>query len=187
MRYTEDEMWQAVVDCDESYNGKFFYAVKTVGAYCRPSCKSRTPLRKNVRYFETGEDAEKAGFRPCKRCRPDLLNYAPMFELAQQTKELIDGHYLQRERLAAEMKQLGVSANHLAAVFKQQYGMPPIQYLNQIRIGHAKKFLAETDMPIIDIAGEIGFDSLSAFYGFFKKQTGTTPKDYRSGSKTHRL
>lgn len=183
MPFTDDEMWKAVADCDENYDRQFFYAVKTVGVYCRPSCKSKTPLRKNVRYFETQKDAENAGFRPCKRCRPDLLDYAPALELAKQTKELIDDYYDKREQLAAEMKQLGVSASHLAVIFKQQYGVAPIQYLNQIRIKRVKKMLVETDMPIIDIAGDIGFNSLSAFYGFFKRQTGTTPKEYRAAAR----
>ncbi|EHQ89796.1 bifunctional transcriptional activator/DNA repair enzyme AdaA [Desulfosporosinus youngiae] len=183
MGLTDDKMWKAVVDCDKSYDGQFFYAVKTVGVYCRPSCKSRTPLRKNTNYFETQEDAEKAGFRPCKRCRPDLLDYAPMLELAQQTKNLIDDYFQERNRLAAEMKRLGVSASHLAAVFKQQYGMVPSQYLNKTRLDYTRKMLAETDTPIIDIAGNIGYDSLPSFYGFFKKQTGTTPREYRELNK----
>lgn len=180
MRFTDDEMWKAVVDCDKSYDGKFFYAVKTVGVYCRPSCKSKTPLRKNVEYVETQEEAEKAGFRPCKRCRPDLLDYAPMLELARQTKDLIDEYFHEKKRLAAEMKRLGVSASHLAVIFKQQYGMAPSHYLNKTRIDYAKKLLAKTDTPIIDIAGDIGLDSLPSFYGLFKKQTGTTPKEYRA-------
>lgn len=173
-------MWKAVVACDQSYDGNFFYAVKTVGVYCRPSCKSKTPLRKNVDYFKTQAEAEKAGFRPCKRCRPDLPDYAPMLELAQQTKNLIDDFFSERERLGAEMKRLGVSAGHLAVIFKQRYGMAPGQYLNKIRLSYAKKMLAETDTPIIDMAGDIGFASLPSFYGFFKKQTGTTPKKYRT-------
>ncbi|MCB8817674.1 bifunctional transcriptional activator/DNA repair enzyme AdaA [Desulfosporosinus shakirovi] len=181
MQFAEDEMWGAVVDCDDNYNGRFLYAVKTVGVYCRPSCKSRTPLRKNVCYFETQENAQNAGFRPCKRCRPDLTDYAPVLEIARQTKELIDGYYCRRERLIREMKQLGVTTNHLAVIFKQQYGVPPIQYLNRLRSEQAKNMLAETDMSIIDIAGDIGFSSLPAFYSFFKRQTGTTPKKYRGG------
>lgn len=180
MCFTDDEMWKAVVDCDKNYDRKFFYAVKTVGVYCRPSCKSKTPLRKNVDYFETQEEAEKAGFRPCKRCRPDLLDYAPMMELAQQTKDLIDDYFNERERLTAEMKRLGVSSGHLTVIFKQQYGMAPSQYMNKTRADYAKKMLVETDTPIIDIAGDIGFDSLPSFYGFFKKQTGMTPKEYRA-------
>ncbi len=187
MCLTDDEMWKAVVDCNTNYDGNFFYAVKTVGVYCRPSCKSKRPLRKNVDYFKTRREAENAGFRPCKRCRPDLLDYAPMTELARQTKDLINNYFNEKNRLAAEIKRLGVSASHLAVIFRQQYGMVPSQYLNKTRTDYAKKMLAETDTPIIHIAGDIGFDSLPSFYGFFKKQTGTTPKAYRAktqGEKT---
>jgi AraC family transcriptional regulator of adaptative response / methylphosphotriester-DNA alkyltransferase methyltransferase len=177
--FTDDEMWKAAVNCDTRYDGKFFYAVKTVGVYCRPSCKSRTPLRKNVCYFETQEEAGKAGFRPCKRCRPDLENYEPVLEIIRRTKEIIDGYYNNREKLAEEMKQIGVTANHLAVIFKQQYGITPVQYLNSRQAEYAKKMLSETSMSIIDIAEDIGFGSLAAFYNFFKKHTGTTPKKYR--------
>lgn len=72
MRLGYEEMWKAVVDCDNRYDGKFLYAVKTVGVYCHPSCKSRTPLQKNTVFFASAEEAVKSGCRPCKRCRPDL-------------------------------------------------------------------------------------------------------------------
>ena len=179
MRFADDEMWKASVKCDPGYDGKFFYAVKTVGVYCRPSCKSRTPLRKNVCYFETEAEAEDAGFRPCKRCRPDLIDYTPALEIARQVKELIDACWDRRERLTAEMKRLGLTAGYLSAIFKQQYGMPPIQYMNQRRLDRAKTMLTDTDASIVDVAAELGFDSLSAFYGFFKKHAGTTPKEFR--------
>ena len=180
MTCDENTMWQAVVACDKTYDGRFFYAVKTVGVYCRPSCRSKTPLRKNVCFFDTGAKAEESGFRPCKRCRPDLPEYAPMPEMAKQVKELIDRHFCERKQSAEMIKGLGVSTNHLTAVFKRQYGLPPMRYLNQKRCDCAKKLLGETDMPVIDVAGEIGFGSLSGFYSFFKKHTGMTPKDYRA-------
>ncbi len=180
MYLTDEEMWKAVADCNKDYDGEFFYTVKTVGVYCRPSCKSRTPLRKNVAYFETREGAERAGLRPCKRCRPDLPDYAPVKELAQQTKDLIDDYFKEKANLTAELKRLGVSAGHLAVIFKQEYGMVPSRYLNRTRVDYAKKMLAESDTPIIEIAGEIGFDTLPSFYRFFKMQTGTTPKEYRT-------
>lgn len=183
MQYSDNEMWKAVVDCDAKFDGKFFYAVKTVGVYCRPSCKSRTPLEKNVYYFETQQAAENSGFRPCKRCRPDLLNFAPAQEVTMNLKLLIDKFFNEKERLALEMKQIGVSNNHLAAIFKQQYGITPGQYLCKMRIDYAKKTLVETDSYIIDIAVNSGFETLSSFYTFFKKHTGTTPKEYRTQNR----
>jgi len=68
---TNNQMWKAAENRDGTYDGKFFLAVKTTGIYCYPSCKARTPLRKNVLYFATGKEARDAGFRPCKRCRPE--------------------------------------------------------------------------------------------------------------------
>ena len=184
MYFCNEIMWQATVDCDKEYDGKFFYGVKTVGAYCRPSCKSKSPLRKNVLFFETGEQAQSAGFRPCKRCRPDLMEYEPMKALALQTKDLIDSCFCERARLAKEMKSLGASSGHLSAVFKRQYGLPPMDYMNQKRADYAEYLLRETALSIIEISSDVGFDSLSAFYTFFKKHTGMTPKRYRISSKT---
>ena len=108
-----------------------------------------------------------------------MIDYAPMTKLAEDTKNIIDGYYLERECLTAEMKAIGASASHLAFVFKQTYALSPANYLNQKRLNHAKKLLAETDTPIITVAGEIGFDSLSAFYTFFKKRTNITPGNFR--------
>lgn len=84
---TKDEMWNAVCNSDENYDGLFFYAVKTTGIFCRPSCKSKIPKKENICYFTSAEDAEKAGFRPCKRCRSDLLAYEPMSEIAVEVKQ----------------------------------------------------------------------------------------------------
>ena len=185
MKLTDDQMWEATKNNDETKDGRFFYAVKTVGVFCRPSCKSKTPLRKNVMYFETAADAERAGFRPCKRCRPDLMDYAPVLEIAKRTKELMDDCFTERERLSSELSLLGVSQGHLAVIFKQQYGVSPTQYLSRLRLSYAKRLLSECKMSIVDIAYEIGYDSVSAFYGFFKRQTGMTPQKYRieSGSE----
>ena len=181
---TEGTMWQAVVACDSTYDGLFLYGVKTVGVYCRPSCRSRTPLRKNTLFFMTEKEAKDAGFRPCKRCRPELAMHDPVAKLAEQARQLFENHFDDRSLLVAEMQQLGVTQSHLAVVFRQYYGMAPTQYLGCKREQQAKKMLAETDMPIIDIAADIGFSSLPAFYSFFKKQTGTTPKKFRIHSKS---
>jgi AraC family transcriptional regulator of adaptative response / methylphosphotriester-DNA alkyltransferase methyltransferase len=179
MKLADDQMWEATKNNDGERDGQFFYAVKTVGVYCRPSCKSRTPLRKNVVYFVSSAEAEQAGFRPCKRCRPDLMDYAPVLAIAERTKALMNDCFTERERLSSELASLGISRGHLAVIFKQQYGASPTQYLNHLRLSYAKRLLARSDMPIIDIALEIGYDSVSAFYGFFKRQTGITPQKFR--------
>ena len=88
---TEDEMYEAVISNDGNYDGLFFYAVKSTGIFCRPSCKSKKPLRENVRFFKNAAEARAAGFRPCKRCRSDLLSYRPMEEIAGLVKRHLDG------------------------------------------------------------------------------------------------
>lgn len=176
---TAAEMWAAVIECDGSYDGKFFYGVQTVGVYCHPSCRSKKPNRENIRFFSTKKEASSAGFVPCKRCRPDVADYNPTLELAQKAKKIIDEYYYERKLLADVMKNMGVTSGHLSVIFKSIYGVPPIQYLHQVRLDHAKYLLAHTDLPIIEIAGDIGFESLPAFYYFFKKHAATTPKTYR--------
>ncbi|MGN1023558.1 MAG: bifunctional transcriptional activator/DNA repair enzyme AdaA [Lachnospiraceae bacterium] len=174
----DDEMWKAVKECDAAYDGAFFYGVKTTGIYCRPSCKSKLPRRENVVFFQTREDAEKAGFRPCKRCRPDLIGYDPAADLGARTKELIDRTYHDRLELAADMKQMGVSRKHLTEVFRQQYDITPSQYLLQVRIAAARRLLQD-GTGISDAAGMAGYENLSEFYDHFRRQTGMTPARYR--------
>lgn len=174
----DDKMWEAVVNCDASYDGKFYYGVKTTGIYCRPSCKSKLPKRGNVVFFKTKEDAENAGFRPCKRCRPDLLQYDPAAELSERTKELLDHYFNDRVKLSSDMKKMGVSRKHLTQVFKQQYQITPSEYLIQVRIDAAKQML-QNGISITDAVSMAGYENLSEFYDHFRRQTGMTPARYR--------
>lgn len=182
MDYTEDTMYEAVVTCDDSYDGEFYYAVKTVGVYCRPSCRSRSPLRKNVEFYGTPAHAEASGYRPCKRCRPDLLEYAPAAEVAARIKETIDRYYGTHDALHRHLNGIGVSQSHMAVIFKQHYGMTPVQYLGQVRLEHALDRLSNSEDQIAFVAYDVGFESLTAFYRFFKKRTGTSPAAYRKAS-----
>jgi len=74
-----DDMWKAIVECDSSYDGTFYYGLRTTKIFCKPSCKSKTPNRENVGIFATPENARRAGLRPCKRCRPDDSHFAAVF------------------------------------------------------------------------------------------------------------
>lgn len=176
---TEQEKWMAVAGNDSDADGVFYYGVKSTGVFCRPSCRSKPPVRDNVLFFDCSQDALTAGFRPCKRCRPDLLEYQPLAELARQAQQIIEAHYGDKERLEQEMKQLGMSKRRLAQIFRQQTGLSPTEYTNNCRISAAKRLLESAD-PVIDIAYSCGFDNLSAFFVFFRKFTGMTPGEYRS-------
>lgn len=168
---TEQEMWEAVQQSDASYDGLFFYAVKTTGIFCRPSCKSKPPKRENLCYFASGKEARAAGFRPCKRCRSDLLEYQPMRQIAAEIKSRMDR--------AVSLDGVGLTPRRMTDIFKQEYGVTPKEYADSRRLCAAKKLLKATPEKVIDVAYQAGFSSLTSFNRFFKQQTGQTPTEYR--------
>lgn len=170
----EQEMLKAVQNSDEKYDGLFFYAVKTTGIFCRPSCKSKAPRKENIRYFFSEEEARAAGFRPCKRCRSDLPKYNPILQTAEDIKAKLDE--------GVPVEDIGLTRRRITDIFKQTYGITPKEYSDTLRLNTAKKMLSETQGKIIDIAYQSGFPSLSGFNRFFRQQTGQTPTQYR---KTH--
>ncbi|MDD3395397.1 MAG: Ada metal-binding domain-containing protein, partial [Anaerotignum sp.] len=158
---TEEEKWKASLSCDASYDGQFFYGVKTTGIFCRPSCKSKSPKRENVTFFDTAEQARNYGLRPCKRCRPDLLEFQPQKEAAEKIKSTYQQFFLDHIRLKEELKKLGLSRNRITQLFQLQYGKATTQYLNELRISRAKELLMGTKDNILQIALQSGFESLS--------------------------
>jgi AraC family transcriptional regulator of adaptative response / methylphosphotriester-DNA alkyltransferase methyltransferase len=181
---TGHERWKAVSENDKNYDGIFLYGVKTTKIFCRPSCKSKLPLKKNIVYFETKEKAEQDGYRPCKRCRPDLLKYEPIEEIAEKTKSLIHTYFTERQKLAHELGRIGVSHHRMANIFKEYYGMTLKEYYDNLRLAEAKNKLADTDEKIINIAYGSGFQSLSAFYNLFRKKMNMPPSKYRNEKKS---
>jgi AraC family transcriptional regulator of adaptative response / methylphosphotriester-DNA alkyltransferase methyltransferase len=179
MALTSQEKWSAVIHNDPVYDGVFFYGVKTTGVFCRPSCKSKAPLKTNVEFFDNIDQAYAYGLRPCKRCRPDLLEFRPVLDLLEKAKQIIDTYFTDRRKLTVEIKELGVSQNHFIQLFRKQFAMTPVEYANKLRVEKAMQLLAGTDTTILNIALLSGFGSLSTFYDFFKKQVGLTPKQYR--------
>lgn len=176
---TRDEKWKAVSENDASYDGVFFYAVKSTGIYCRPSCKSKIPRRENVCFFDTAEQARAAGFRPCKRCRSDLLDYQPIKEIAEKAKGLLDASFHKKCEQNQKLRHLGVSRRRAAEIFKDEYGVTLSQYVNNLRLAEAKRLLTDTNDKIIDITYSVGFGGLSSFYRFFRNSTGLSPAAYR--------
>ncbi|WP_260983663.1 bifunctional transcriptional activator/DNA repair enzyme AdaA [Cytobacillus oceanisediminis] len=181
---TSEEKWKAVSACNHLYDGLFYYAVITTGIFCRPSCRAKTPLKKNIIFFDYIEDALKDGFRPCKMCRPDLngTTYEPNKELIERAKEIIISSYnepLNRKKIA---EKLGVSNNHLARLFKHYYGMTISEYIIELRMEEATRLLTHADIEITEVALKVGVKSMSNFYKSFKERTGLTPKEYRMKS-----
>lgn len=176
---SDEDKWEIVVRCDKSYDGVFFYGVKTTKIFCRPSCKSRTPIRKNVGFFNNAQNAIDMGFRPCKRCCPDKIIFEPDLEIVKSAEDIFYEYYNKQINLSSISKELGISTNHLIRIFKVHKGVTPKQYITKIRVHKAKELLNEKDIDIINIAYTTGFRSLSNFYKCFKEQTGYTPNEYR--------
>ncbi len=178
-KYQQNDMWKAVYESDPSYDGIFFYAVKSTGIYCRPSCKSKIPKRENICYFDSAEQAREAGFRPCKRCRSDLFDYQPMKEIAEKVKQLLEDSYTKRSKASQELKEIGLSKHRVGEIFKNEYGITLSEYTDRLRLEKAKDLLSGTDEDIVDIAYSVGFGGMSSFYRFFKKETGQSPAAFR--------
>ncbi|WP_246946101.1 bifunctional transcriptional activator/DNA repair enzyme AdaA [Bacillus pinisoli] len=173
-------MWEAVETCDSNYDGLFLYAVKTTKIFCRPSCKSRPPLRKNTIFFSVSAKAVKEGFRPCKRCRPDLID-APNDSLVvvELAKELIEARYSSSFTLDELAKEVGMSKFHLQRLFKEITDLSPQKYQTRARMLRSVHLIENTSDSITDIAHVIGYKSSAYFSEVFYRYYGCTPTEFR--------
>jgi AraC family transcriptional regulator, regulatory protein of adaptative response / methylated-DNA-[protein]-cysteine methyltransferase len=175
-----DPRWQALIGRDVSADGSFVYSVKTTGVYCRPSCAARLARPENVRFFATCADAEAAGFRPCKRCKPQqpslLEQYGAKVTLACRVIDESDVP----PSLHELARHIGMSPYHFHRVFKQITGVTPRQYAASRREHRVRNEL-HSGGRITDAIFDAGYGSNSRFYENAKHMLGMTPSDYRSG------
>ncbi|OYD08486.1 bifunctional transcriptional activator/DNA repair enzyme AdaA [Paludifilum halophilum] len=185
MKYPLEKLWEAVVQCNKTYDGIFYYAVKTTGIFCRPSCKSKTPRKENVEFFFQIKDAVRSEYRPCKRCRPDRYQptYHPNEKIARDIKRILENEYDQSWTLHKLSKRVGISAYHLQRLFKNRTGRSPRQYLNQVRIRQAKQLLLEGKQNNLEICFAVGFHDPNQFYTAFRKETGASPLAFKRTAK----
>jgi AraC family transcriptional regulator of adaptative response/methylated-DNA-[protein]-cysteine methyltransferase len=164
---------------DPKYDGLFFTAVKTTKIYCRPVCPVKQPLSKNVVYYPSAPAAERAGYRPCLRCRPETAPFCPAWKGTKSTVEralkLIAAGELDNGTVEDLALKLGVGARHLSRLFAQHIGASPIQSAKTFRIQKAKKLLDDTNIPIAEVAMLSGFKSLRRFNVTFKELYGRPP------------
>lgn len=173
-----DEQWAAIIQNDKDFDALFFYAVKSTGIFCRPSCKSRPPKKENVQIFLEASDAIGAGFRPCKRCKP-TGSRLPEEEWVTQIKEYMNKHFNEPLTLNHLADICHGSPFHLQRTFKKIFDISPVEYLQQIRIEKAKELLTTTNKPLDEIGPAIGMHNIPYFITLFKKMTGHTPIQYR--------
>jgi AraC family transcriptional regulator, regulatory protein of adaptative response / methylated-DNA-[protein]-cysteine methyltransferase len=179
----EQQYWSAVESRDASQDGTFFYGVLTTGVYCRPSCRSRQPLRSNVRFYRTAAEAERDGLRPCKRCRP--LAASADEDTVKKIRELcryIEAHASEALSLQTLAQQVHLSPHHLQRTFKAVLGVTPREYVEACRIAALKRGL-RGDGAVADAIYDAGFGSASRVYERVKTRLGMTPKQYRAGAK----
>ena len=172
--------WRAIVARDPMADGRFFYSVRTTGVYCRPSCPSRRARREYVRFHVTGADAERAGFRPCKRCRPDEP------ALAEQRAAAVAAACRHIERaehppsLDALADAAGMSRFHFHRVFQSLTGVTPKKYVAAQRAQRVREELRQRSTVTEAIYGA-GFNSSGRFYATASGVLGMTPTRFRSG------
>jgi AraC family transcriptional regulator of adaptative response / DNA-3-methyladenine glycosylase II len=191
-----DACYRALLARDARFDGCFFTGVTSTGIYCRPVCRVRAPRPENCRFFTIAAQAERAGFRPCLRCRPELAPGHRRTQpgtaawssqdaagiLALQAAELLDHMSLadpQLQGMTGLAQRLGVSDRHLRRVFESQLGVSPLQYLQTRRLLCAKQLLSDTTLPVTEVARLSGFGSQRRFHAAFSSHYGLNPSNLR--------
>ena len=181
LKVQEDPRWSAVLARDASADGQFVYAVSSTGIYCRPSCASRRPRRERVVFFETPDDAVRAGYRACQRCRPDAaVDVDPWIEKVRRACVYlanIEGHV----SLAHLAARLGGSPYHLQRSFKRIVGVTPREYADACRLRKVKRGL-RAGVSVTDAVLDAGYGSSSRFYERAAAKLAMNPKSYQKGA-----
>ena len=181
--------YKALQRRDAVLDGVSFVAVKTTGIYCRPVCKARTPFARNVEFYPSAAAAERAGYRPCLRCRPETAPFCPAWKGTKTTVEralgLIEAGALDRDTVDALAEGLGIGPRHLSRLFAEHLDASPLQVAQSLRIRRAKLLLNDTDLPIAVIAERAAFPSPRRMSAAFAGLYGKRPSALR-GSKRSR-
>ena len=177
--YWEASFWQAMETRDAHMDGVFFFAVVSTGVYCRPSCPSRRPRRENVIFFQRRDAAERAGFRPCLRCKPERERTRDaQSELVEKICRYLEQHLDEAVTLDGLGRHLNLSPFHLQRTFKAATGITPRAYADFCRLASFKSGLRE-GRPVTAALYDAGYGSSSRLYERTASQLGMTPTAYQ--------
>jgi AraC family transcriptional regulator of adaptative response/methylated-DNA-[protein]-cysteine methyltransferase len=177
----DDPRWNAVMARDSTRDGEFVFAVASTGVYCRPSCPARRPRRGNVTFYSRPEQAEKAGFRACLRCRPRSVSGNPQSDAAKEICRYIEQHLDEAITLDRLGKVFRQSPFHLQRRFKAALGITPREYADSCRLRQLKRNLQAGD-NVTRAMYDAGYGSSSRLYEKTASQLGMTPDKYRRGA-----
>ena len=165
---------------DRSFDGRFYYAMKNSEVVCRPSCTARTPHPERIIVFDTLQQALDAGYRPCRRCCPDIEDWEGTgAELAARLKQWIEENYTEHFSLDAAAEYFHMDKNYLIRVFRKWTGTTMLKYHHCIRCTHAKEMLTHPEYSISYISSEVGYKTPAHFTRIFRQTVGMTPMEYR--------
>jgi AraC family transcriptional regulator of adaptative response / DNA-3-methyladenine glycosylase II len=183
-----ERCYRAVQSRDTRFDGWFFGAVTSTGIYCRPSCPARTPKREHMRFFATAAAAQIAGFRACKRCRPDASPGSPEWnqraDLVGRAMRLVADGVVDREGVAGLARQLHYSERHLHRQLVAEVGAGPIALARAQRAQTARILIETTDVPISQIAFASGFASIRQFNDTIRAVFAVTPSELRDRARS---
>ena len=177
----DENNWNAVTEKDPKYDGKFFYGVKSTKIFCKPSCPSRTPLKKNIVYFLTANNAKEAGYKICKRCMSgeNSKNKNGMLKLLNVCR-MIEQHDQGALTATQLAKTVDLTQYQLHRLFKKYLDVTPKSYIDQMKLISLKQNLRHSE-NVTNAIYNSGFESSSVIYGRMKSHLGMTPKKYREG------
>jgi AraC family transcriptional regulator, regulatory protein of adaptative response / methylated-DNA-[protein]-cysteine methyltransferase len=181
-----DPRWTALVQRDKSFDGEFVYAVTTTGIYCRPSCPSRLAKPANIRFFDTTDLAREAGYRACKRCKPEEMT------LDIRRNDLVEAACRSLEQSASGVgleelaRGAGLSTHHFHRIFKQATGLTPKSYFKALQARRLQASLASAG-SVTEALYDAGYNSSGRFYEQGAPSLGMTPKVFKSGGLGERI
>ncbi len=182
MALTRELMLDRMLSSDAEYNGRFLTGVLSTGIYCLPSCPARKPKPENVRFFRRPEDAEAAGLRACKRCRPQLFyrDRDPDRELIEDLVERVDRDPQEFRNVGDLVQASGLGSSKLGELARRHYHATPSEILSRRRVARAcRQLLEQRERSIADIAFDVGFETLSVFNDNFRRLQRLSPQSYR--------